>query len=132
MFIHDALNEYVTSGDTETAVANLRIALGKLYQNDSAGFKRQYKVRHNRCMATQILVYSVRSRIACLYIPSCSQKCLGNQTKEISKLQTVKFTNIRTGSQKKYHVRNIDEDKMNKNSYKDLLIISQTEIMDSS
>ena len=48
VFIHDALNEYITSGDTETAVANLRIALGKLYQNDSAGFKRQFKVRRKK------------------------------------------------------------------------------------
>ncbi len=30
MFIHDAMDELVTSGDTEIAAVNMRIAIGKL------------------------------------------------------------------------------------------------------
>ena len=44
VFIHDALNECITCGDTEVAVGNLRIVLNKLYKDDSAGFKKQFQV----------------------------------------------------------------------------------------
>ena len=44
IFIHDALDEYITSGDTEIAVGNLRIALSRLYQHDSSGFRKQFRV----------------------------------------------------------------------------------------
>jgi hypothetical protein len=45
VFIHDALNERITCGDTEVAVGNLRIILNKLYKEDSTGFKKQFKVK---------------------------------------------------------------------------------------
>ena len=46
-FIHDALDEYITCGDTSIAVTNMRITLGKLSKQEDteSGFEQQFEVR---------------------------------------------------------------------------------------
>ena len=48
MFIHDALNELLTCGETEIAAANMRIAIGRLSRpvntQDMTGFSEQFQV----------------------------------------------------------------------------------------
>ena len=50
MFIHDAILESVTCGDTQIAATNLRISVAKMKkkdnQNQPHGFKYQFRV-HN-------------------------------------------------------------------------------------
>ncbi len=59
MFIHNALDELVTCGDTEIAAVNMRITIGKLSgtvegRENISGFQKQFKV----CRLSQ---YEVRS-----------------------------------------------------------------------
>ncbi len=49
MFIHSALNELLTCGDTEVAAANMRIAIGRLSrpieeESEVSGFQKQFEV----------------------------------------------------------------------------------------
>ncbi len=49
VFIHNALEELLTCGDTEVAAANMRIVIGKLSRpvepgSKDSGFQRQYDV----------------------------------------------------------------------------------------
>ena len=49
IFIHNALDELLTCGDTEVAAANMRIIIGELSQPAEAGsrvsgFQKQYEV----------------------------------------------------------------------------------------
>ncbi len=51
MFIHNALNELMTCGDTEVAAANMRIAIGRLSRqiedrSEMSGFQNQYEVQN--------------------------------------------------------------------------------------
>ena len=49
MFIHNALDELITCGETEVAAANMRIAIGRLGRTVSpsgaTGFHHQYEVK---------------------------------------------------------------------------------------
>ncbi len=50
MFIHNALLELLTCGDTEVAAANMRIAIGRLSRpieerTEITGFQKQYEVQ---------------------------------------------------------------------------------------
>ncbi len=50
MFIHNALLELLTCGDTEVAAANMRIAIGRLSRpieerSEITGFQKQYEVQ---------------------------------------------------------------------------------------
>ena len=49
MFIHSALDELLTCGDTEVAAANMRIAIGRLSRpiedgSEVSGFQKLYEV----------------------------------------------------------------------------------------
>ena len=49
IFIHNALDELLTCGDTEVAAANMRIVIGKLCRpaeegSSISGFQKQYEV----------------------------------------------------------------------------------------
>ena len=49
VFIHSALDELLTCGDTEVAAANMRIAIGRLSRpieegSEVSGFQKQYEV----------------------------------------------------------------------------------------
>ena len=48
MFIHDALNELLTCGETEIAAANMRIAIGRLSKpvntKGMTGYSKQFQV----------------------------------------------------------------------------------------
>ena len=48
VFIHTALDELITCGETEVAAANVRIAIGRLGRiaasNSITGFQQQYEV----------------------------------------------------------------------------------------
>ena len=51
VFIHNALDELLTCGDTEVAAANMRIVIGRLSRpvevgSKDSGFQRQYDVRY--------------------------------------------------------------------------------------
>ena len=45
-FIHDALEEYITCGDTSVAVSTMHSSISHLYKSDSGqtGFERQFSV----------------------------------------------------------------------------------------
>ena len=49
IFIHNALNELLTCGETEITAANMRIAIGRLSRTVQSGtvtgFQKQYEVR---------------------------------------------------------------------------------------
>ena len=49
MFIHDALEELITCGETDIAAPNLRVRLTKMYKLVSGkaitGFEEQFRVR---------------------------------------------------------------------------------------
>ena len=49
MFIHDALDEYITCGDTSISVTNLRVSVNSLSMTKSGktinGFQEQFVVR---------------------------------------------------------------------------------------
>ncbi len=50
MFIHNAMDELLTCGDTEIAAANIRIVIGRLSRpakegSEMTGFQKQYEVR---------------------------------------------------------------------------------------
>ncbi len=54
VFIHDAMNELVNSGDTEIAAVNMRITIGKLSRTvegreNIAGFQKQFEVIEEDC-----------------------------------------------------------------------------------
>ena len=48
VFIHNALDELITCGETQIAAANMRIVIGKLAEalasRDTTGFHQQYEV----------------------------------------------------------------------------------------
>ena len=49
IFIHNALDELLTCGDTEVSAANMKIVIGKLSQpaepgSSISGFQKQYEV----------------------------------------------------------------------------------------
>lgn len=46
-FIHDALEEFITCGDTSIAVTNLRVTMVNLSKRDGAstGYNTQFEVR---------------------------------------------------------------------------------------
>ena len=49
MFIHDALNEFITCGETDIAAENLQLAINKLSRpadgKEISGFQNQFEVR---------------------------------------------------------------------------------------
>ena len=60
VFIHDALDELITCGETEIAAANIRIVIGKLKRNidhnNTTGFQAQYEVHTNYSYHTMCCV----------------------------------------------------------------------------
>ena len=62
MFIHDAILESVTCGDTQIAATNMRISVAKMKkkdnQNQPRGFQYQFRV-HNLCLSIGAVWYAV-------------------------------------------------------------------------
>ncbi len=57
MFIHSALDELLTCGDTEVAAANMRIVIGRLSRpneegSEVSGFQKQFDV----CLSAIIML----------------------------------------------------------------------------
>ena len=63
MLIHDALNDYITCGDTSVVAYQLRMAICDLDKEEDgqSGFERQFKVR------THYLQLSTTSSL-CVYV----------------------------------------------------------------
>ena len=66
IFIHNALDELLTCGDTEVAAANMRIVIGKLSrpaeeESSISGFLKQYEVRNTSIFSRLSFRYWVRS-----------------------------------------------------------------------
>ena len=66
IFIHNALDELLTCGDTEVAAANMRIVIGKLSrpaeeESSISGFLKQYEVSNTSIFSRLSFRYWVRS-----------------------------------------------------------------------
>ena len=74
MFIHDAILESVTCGDTQIAATNLRMSIAKMKkkdnQNEPHGFRNQFKVTYIGAVWYEVV------KLVCTYSSRFWSRCL--------------------------------------------------------